>query len=395
MEDKIAQGLIALLRCALYQKPLSEKGIELVRSLDLQQLYELSVKHDLAHMVGNALEENRLLSPDDPVTELFDCQSMLAFFRYKQLIYDFELICNALEEAEIPFLPLKGSVIRRFYPEEWMRISCDVDILVSAEHIESAEKVLTQKLQYRRGGKTVHDISLYTPNDVHVELHFSLMEASAMPAVTSILHRVWDYVRPMDGWRYRLELAPEMIYFYHIAHMVKHVYQGGFGVRFLLDTKLLCDGLRIDAEKRDALLREGGLLTFDSYVRRLSEVWFGEGEMDEELFVFHQFIIRGGIYGTVENKLAKNSEALSRNRFQYVLYRLIPSPKVIFINYPVTQRHKWLLPAFYVIRPFHRIFTVGRRRVVQELRVQSKLSQSKVDSMEGLLSMLEINTPDQ
>ena len=38
-----------------------------------------------------------------------------------------------IKKVQIPFLPLKGSVIRQYYPEPWMRTSCDIDILVDFE----------------------------------------------------------------------------------------------------------------------------------------------------------------------------------------------------------------------------------------------------------------------
>ena len=44
--------------------------------------------------------------------------------------------CNALEKAQIPFVPLKGSVIRKYYPEAWMRTSSDIDVLVHKEDVE-------------------------------------------------------------------------------------------------------------------------------------------------------------------------------------------------------------------------------------------------------------------
>ncbi|MBQ8439657.1 MAG: nucleotidyltransferase family protein [Clostridia bacterium] len=391
MEDKIAQGMLALLRCGLYQTQLSEGEKELLGSLDMQQLYDLAVRHDLAHIVGHVLEKNHLLPQDDPVTELFENQVMLAFFRYKQIVYDFERICETLETAQIPFLPLKGSVIRSFYSEEWMRVSCDIDVLVTAENVKNAVKVLKEKLRYRPKGQSSHDLALYTPNDMHVELHFSLLEDDVMPAVADALSRVWDYVKPADGAVYRLELAPEMIYFYHVAHMAKHVCHGGCGVRFFMDTKLLCDGLKMDSEVLEGLLKTSGLSAFESYTRRLAEAWFGEGEMDGELLAFHQFIIGGGIYGTVESRLANDSNATNQNMFRYILGRVFPPKNIILKGYPITQKHKWLVPLFYVIRPFHRFFTGGHQRAKNELKTKASLSQETVDSVESLFSMLEIN----
>ncbi|MBO4954226.1 MAG: nucleotidyltransferase family protein, partial [Clostridia bacterium] len=36
----------------------------------------------------------------------------------------------------IDFMPLKGAVIRQYYPEPWMRTSCDIDIHVKKDRLE-------------------------------------------------------------------------------------------------------------------------------------------------------------------------------------------------------------------------------------------------------------------
>ena len=138
-------------------------------------------------------------------------------------------------------------------------------------------------------------------------------------------------------------------------------------------------------------MKTSGLSAFESYTRRLAEAWFGEGEMDGELLAFHQFIIGGGIYGTVESRLANDSNATNQNMFRYILGRVFPPKNIILKGYPITQKHKWLVPLFYVIRPFHRFFTGGHQRAKNELKTKASLSQETVDSVESLFSRLEIN----
>ena len=92
-----------------------------------------------------------------------------AVFRYEQLNYENERICMALEKAQIPFIPLKGSIIRKYYPESWMRTSCDVDVLVHEEDAEKAVDVLvkeygyTQELHLQRKISGKHLIQSYDP----------------------------------------------------------------------------------------------------------------------------------------------------------------------------------------------------------------------------------------
>ena len=45
--------------------------------------------------------------------------------RCEQQEYEFRRLADALEQAEIPFLSLKGVEMRDFCPEPWMRTGCD------------------------------------------------------------------------------------------------------------------------------------------------------------------------------------------------------------------------------------------------------------------------------
>ena len=114
---------------------------------DLIRLYRLSKAHDLAHLVGDALIRNRLLS-DGEVKAKFEKQMMTAVYRYERINYELNCLTEALNQAEMPFIPLKGSILRQYYPEPWMRTSCDIDILVREEDIDAATQAIEKKLGY-------------------------------------------------------------------------------------------------------------------------------------------------------------------------------------------------------------------------------------------------------
>lgn len=54
----------------------------------------------------------------------------------------------ALNEEQIPYIPLKGSVLRNLYPAPEMRTSCDIDVLVHEEDIERAVAVIEQATDF-------------------------------------------------------------------------------------------------------------------------------------------------------------------------------------------------------------------------------------------------------
>lgn len=129
---------VDMIACEVCGKEIDRTQYELSRE-ELEKLYELSKSHDLAHIVGNSLIKNGLVS-DPELKAGFKKQIMTAVYRYEKLQYELTRLKDVLNEAKIPFIPLKGSVIRKFYPEPWLRTSCDIDVLVKEKDIERASE---------------------------------------------------------------------------------------------------------------------------------------------------------------------------------------------------------------------------------------------------------------
>ena len=137
--------LFSLLRNELCGMKLDENLNRSITPETLQNLYKLSKAHDLAHLVAQALDINGLLD-DSKVANQFRAVRNLAIYRYEQINYDLQAICEALEDAQIEHIPLKGSVIRKYYPEPWMRTSCDIDLLVHEEQVKQIKRIFQDKL---------------------------------------------------------------------------------------------------------------------------------------------------------------------------------------------------------------------------------------------------------
>ena len=105
------------------------------------ELYALSKRHDVAHLVGDALGRF-CISLDSGLDAKFQKQQMLAVWRAQQIEYMKESAYRALTQAAVPFLPLKGAVMRQYYPEAWMRTSSDIDILIRESDLDRCVELL-------------------------------------------------------------------------------------------------------------------------------------------------------------------------------------------------------------------------------------------------------------
>ena len=153
-----------LIRSTVSSIPLTDDELAEYSPDLLQEFLSIAKKHDVAHLIVLGLKKNGLLSDSDPALEKI---MLKAAYRYERLNYEYKRICSALEEAEIPFIPLKGSILRRFYPEPWMRTSCDIDILVHKDDLGRAIEYLLKNLNYEEKERSAHDISLFSPSNLY------------------------------------------------------------------------------------------------------------------------------------------------------------------------------------------------------------------------------------
>jgi len=144
MDKELMHLLFALLRFEIDKIAISELDKKRITSGVVSNLYVISKKHDVAHLIADALERNGILTNSLPIKKRFLQERSMAIYRYEQQQYEVDRIQDTFEKAKIPFLLLKGSVMRQYYPEPWMRTSCDIDILVKPEDLECATNVLRE-----------------------------------------------------------------------------------------------------------------------------------------------------------------------------------------------------------------------------------------------------------
>lgn len=380
MEEGTKQLFFALLRSAVGGAPLRDAERARLSEEVLPSLMELAVKHDVANLLVLGLQQTDL-----PAGESADFRKKMlkALYRYEQLNYEFIRICEVLEQAEIPFVPLKGTVLRQHYPEPWMRTSCDIDILLHEEDLERASKRLAETLQYEEKGSTPHDISMYSPNGTHVELHFDLVEEGRANNAVPVLRTVWEYASLYENSRYHYQLSDAFFYFYHIAHMAKHFDNGGCGVRPFIDLWILDRLEGVSHEERDALLLRGGLLQFANAARRLSRIWMEEAPADTLSLQLQDFVLLGGVYGAMDNRVMMKRQKSGKLRFFWS--RVFMSYEQLKHLYPVLKRHAWLTPIMQVRRWF-RILTPGRmRNALRELSFNARLDENAVEETNTLM----------
>ena len=260
-------------------------------------------------------------------------QYYASIWRAEQMSHELGSMTTLFEKEGIDFMPLKGAVMRPLYPEPWMRTSADIDILFRDEDFSRACALVKAELGYaEEEEKGSHHLSFHAPtNNVHVEMHQMLFaDYQTDRSVTDLLSGIWDRAFPAEGYTHLMRMSDPDFYFYHIAHMAKHlISDGGCPVRSLIDLHILDRQPMRDEPGRRELLEKAGLLTFADMMSVTAKAWLDGGSVPSE--ELEQFIMTGNMYGTGKNRVAMDVETNGFGR--YVLRRIfLPYDNQILIS---------------------------------------------------------------
>lgn len=375
--------LIALVRVAVMGGEIDKNGIEKSLSTEvLATLYKVSKKHDVAHLVAHALTENGL-SFECEAWQLFLREKEQAHLRYEMMQADIKEISECFNKSGIDYILLKGAAVRGYYPEPWMRTSCDIDILVREDDLDRAVKTLVEECAYKTDyKKTYHDVSLYSPFGMHLELHHNIKENN--PMHDDRLECVWDYSQKAQGSEYVLTNA--FLLFHLTAHMAYHFIGGGCGMRSVLDLYLVSERAEIDWDSLISLIEWTQLEEFYNVMFNLGEYWLGERtnveqrELDSE-----RYILLGGVYGTVKQG-AVAKQIKKGGKLKYFWSRVFMPYESLAVLYPVIKKHKILTPFCQIARWFGALFK--GKRVRKEIKNVTGANRGDIEKTKKLIEDL-------
>lgn len=383
--NHVAQVVLGAIRSQICGQQFHIDG-ELSEEL-LKKVYAFSKQQDMVHIVATELFAQNVFGEQEEINA-FKKQQLTAFYRYERIQREQQAVCRVLEECGVPYMPLKGAVMRQYYAEPWMRTSSDIDILVPKKDVKVAAEALVRVLNYENRGALEHDVQMFAPNGVHLELHFETIEDYHLEKANKVLENIWEeHAICIGGNHYAM--SNEIFYFYHVAHMAKHFAQGGCGIRFFLDMWLLNHKMDFDAQKKKALLQAGDLLDFSEHAEHLSEVWFGSAEHTEVTERMERHVLGGGVFGSSDG--ARVVKSVRRGgKLGYAMYLVFRPLNELRRTYTILYKHKWLYPFCQIHRWFSLLFRGGISNVRGILRKGADAYEQNGDSVDQMLRDLKL-----
>ncbi len=358
-------------------------GEPLEEGINYEAAFRLAKMHSLGSLFYEAVKASPALPEDVREEAKRHFFSNLAQ-QTAQEYYAAELM-EKLEEKKIPYMPLKGYVLRKLYPAPELRTSCDVDVFYDKNRKEEVKEILSG-LGFAEGheGENHLDWSLDT---VTIEMHHEL--AAQSDVYHPYYENVFERLVNTDGCRF--DFTPEDFYIYFLVHAAKHFAHGGFGIRTVLDIWIYRKEKALDEDYLNKELEKVRLLKFKNAIEGLAECWFGEKEKTEDFAFLHEYILTSGTYGQRSNSasIGGDSGSVKKTKFKFLMRTIFPSLRTMRTMYPVLKKAPILLPVTWVVKWFTVLFK-RRKNVGAVINAMNGIDGERIDKVEKVIELTDI-----
>lgn len=360
---RTSEQLLYLMACALQGVSAQE---EILTDADLKQLLIMARKHSVASMVCMALEKTAVFANADEAAKKQWLEAKNKAIR-KNMLLDAErkAILHELEIQGIWYMPLKGSILKDWYPKPGMREMADNDILFDASKRKEVKAIFQGRGYTVKGyNKSNHDEYEKPPIynfEMHVELYHKIYDT-----LNEKYADVKQRLIPDAEVPYRFHFTPEDFYVFVIAHAYKHYSSSGTGIRTLADIYIMNQKLggTLNWEYVDSELRGLGIFSYEHESRELAQKLFGIAELPTEANLSEAeqqmlaYYLGASTYGTIENRTLNQMQKLqpdggaitAHTKRKYLLSRIFPGREWCEAYAPTVYKYPVLLPFFWVWR---------------------------------------------
>ena len=341
-----ALSMIELVICSIKgEKP----DTALIERLDLENLFKVCQEHILTACVAYALESAGI--HDNAFTQAKEkaiCKNILLDAERKKIL-------ARLEQEQIWYMPLKGAILKDWYPRLGMRQMSDNDILFDINARDTVRQIMQHRGFKMKRALDVVDEYLKAPI-YNFEMHGELFMDYQVGSIADYYRKIKGKLLKDEDNSYGFHFSHEDFYLFMLAHEYKHFCLGGTGFRSLVDTYVFLTQFADDLDWAyiDTEAEKMGISSYEKKNRVLSAKVFDRENLDEEEQVMLDRYIYAGAYGTFEEGMRASINTVGEgSKAKYILHRLFPTMEQIRLNWPFFYRHKWLIPVLWIYRPIH------------------------------------------
>ena len=360
-----AYNLIYLIACVVNDK-IPEK--EKLDRIDLSGVLAVAKKHSLGAIAAYALDS----------ADVFDKRYKEAkgISISKNINHEIERakILEEFEKAGIWYLPLKGIIMKEYYPKAGMREMCDNDILFDKRYVKKVKNIMT-KLEFKMvHDDSGHDIAFIKEPLCNFEMHTELLGNGYDKTLNAYYSDVKARLIKEYDKDFCYHFSDDDFYIFMTAHEYIHYSSCGTGLRSLLDCYIFEKekGATLNKEYIASQLEKLGISEFEKERRELAMKIFSStvfpelNDSETEMFMYY---MTAGTYGNIEN--AVNNNLKDQSKFSFWLHKIFISPKKMANYHPFTRKSILLYPVGFVWHII-RALTLRRKRFIHTIKAVNK-----------------------
>ncbi len=374
--DEYRKALDAVIRLAACAVNGETPDREWVKGLETDLLYKAAEQHLLTALVGHALESTGIY------VHSFIQAKAKAIRKLGLMDAEMAILFEKLKQAGIWYVPLKGAVLKAYYPAYGLRQMADYDILFDESRADEV-KAIMEEMGFSSENFGTGNGDGYCKEPVcYFELHRSLFGVCHERKLQEYYKDVKTRLLPDENNRCEYHFSPEDFYIYMVAHEYKHFSAGGTGLRSLLDTYVYLKRVTLDMDYVAAETEKLGIREFEELNRSLSFHIVGDGEafdnLPEKEADMLSFVQKSGSYGSMENNIpsrmkkviGEQEKVTGWMKLKYYLSRLFPPQELLRPWYPLAK-YKICVPLVWIYR-ITVIAAVRRKKVIREVKIVEK-----------------------
>ncbi|MFR5816371.1 nucleotidyltransferase family protein [Hominisplanchenecus sp.] len=256
------------------------------------------------------------------------------------------------EQGEIRILPMKGWIMKGFYPRPEYRQMGDLDFLIDRENRKKARDIMCG-MGYRFVKNECDDtVDVYKKEPwMYVEIHNHMTPYKNKTKY----EKIWERCEKKDGL---YAMNWDDYYMFMLDHLEKHFYSSGCGVRFLLDLFIFMEkkGKELHRDVLEKEFRIRGEENFFEQLEKTALSWFGK-EYHVGDTRMEKLILVSGAFGTDSQKYTNRQEKIQKKyknkkvaKAMYFLTRTFPEYSYMCNIYPFLYKAPVLMPVMWIVR---------------------------------------------
>ncbi len=298
MPNISANMIYGLYTCRLLSSVLNgTEPVAMPEGMTLEGLYAYQKEQDVSNMAFVALKK---LGYDDAQLKEFQDDYKLNVLREARFELGGQQVFDALEKAEIPFLPLKGAILKNYYPNPALRTFTDIDIYVG-DRLADAEQILFKLGYEKKTDFETNDISYVKKPSLHIELHRDLFPDDY--DFEGYFDEPFQHTELKDGYKLYHLYKTDDFFIHVLCHLYKHFTYGGCGLRQYLDIYVMTQKMQLNMNYIRSELKSFGMDGFLDTTLKLNRFFFDGEKPDDELIEIAEFVFNNTTFGNADNRL--------------------------------------------------------------------------------------------